>query len=135
MPEMLERIGKFAEQYCNDTEPEFLMQSVMQDFTSPKPGFFILGALSDEYKIIGHLLACISVPAWSQKRRCLILQYQLDQGLPMGLIRAGFDMVIDWGKTQYCHAIIAETKTEEARRVFTTFHQFQIDLVQVTRAL
>lgn len=137
MPDMLERIGKFAEQHCPDTIPEFLVEAVMQDFTNPHSGFLLLGAMDDDYKLVGHLLACVSTPAWSQKRRCLILQYGIDEGarIPIDFIRAAFEMIIDWAKTQYCGSIIAETKTEVARRIFTTFYDFEIDLVQVTRSL
>lgn len=135
MSEMLERIGAFADRYCPDTVSDFIVQSVMQDFTSPKPGFLILGAVNEDYRLVGHLLACISVPAWSQKRRCLILQYQLDENLPINFVRAAFELIVDWAKEQYCCEIIAETKTEQAKRAFTLFYGFQTDLIQVKRSL
>jgi hypothetical protein len=135
MGDMLERIGVFAGEYCPDTVPEFLVQSVMQDFTSPKPGFLILGAVNEDYGLIGHILACVSVPAWSQKRRCMVLQYKLDEQLPIEYLRAAFEMIVDWGKEQYCSEIIAETKTEAAKRAFTMFYGFTVDLIQVKRAL
>lgn len=135
MPKMLERIGKFAERYCTDTIPAILVESVMQDFGQPKPGFFILGAVDEEYELQGHMIACISIPPWSTKRRCLILQYELDQALPIGLVRAASDMLIDWAKENYCDAIIAETKTREAARTFCRFYGFKQDLIQVTREL
>lgn len=135
MPSMLERIGTFAQKYCIDTRPEILVESVMQDFGHPKPGFFILGAVDEDYDLKGHLLACISIPPWSSKRRCLILQYELDEGLPMGLLRAAFEMIVDWAKENYCDSIIAETKTSEAARTFCMFHGFKTDLIQVCREL
>lgn len=134
-PQLLERIGRFADAYCPDTESALLIQSLMEDFTRPKQGYFILGAMNEEYDLKGHLLACISVPPWSSKRRCLILQYQLDESLPIGLLRAAFDMIIDFAKENYCNSIIAETKTDEAKRAFQTFYGFKTDMTQVIREL
>ena len=135
MPAMLERIGKFAEKYCPDTYPPALVESVMRDFAEPKPGFFILGAMNEDYDLKGHMIACISIPPWSNQRRCLILQYGLDESLPIGLVRAASEMLVDWAKEQYCNRIIAETKTEQARRAFEIFYGFKTDMIQVSREL
>lgn len=136
MPSMLERIGKFAEQYCPDTMPAALVSHIMKDFTSIQPAFFILGAIQDE-ELVGHLVTCVSVPPWSNTRRALVLQYEIDDDAkaPMGLLRAGLDLVIDWAKTHYCSKIIAETKTEKMKRLFTMFYDFRLDIIQVEREL
>src|SRR5262245_30964888 len=135
MHEMLERIGKFALEFCPDTVPAFLVESVMQDFVHPKPGFLLIGAMDEDYKIIGHCLACISTPSWSHKRRCLILQYALDENLPINFLKAALEIVIDFAKEQYCDTIIAETKNEKAKRAFTMFYGFETDMVQVKRSI
>ena len=134
MPTMLERIGKFAERYCPDTMPAMLLSHVMRDFTAVQQGFFILGAVQNE-ELVGHLLTVVSIPPWSTQRRALILQYEIDDGAtaPLGLLRAGFDLVIDWAKTQYCNKIIAETKTEKMKRLFTMCYGFKMDMIQVER--
>jgi len=135
MPTMLERIGRFAEEYCPDTIPALLVGNVMKDFTSIQPGFFILGAIQEE-ELVGHLLACISIPPWSNRRRALILQLEIDDDaktIPHGLLRAGLDLVVDWGKTHYCSEIIAETKTEKMKRVFTMMYGFKFDMTQVRK--
>jgi len=108
---------------------------VMKDFTSIQPGFFILGAVQDE-ELVGHLLACISTPPWSNQRRALVLQYEVDDNAhaPLGLLRAGFDLVVDWGKMQYCNKVIAETKTDKMRRLFTMCYGFKTDMIQVEKA-
>lgn len=134
MPSMLERIGKFAEKYCEDTMPALLVSHVMKDFTNIQPGFFILGAVQD-YELTGHLLACISVPPWSQQRRCLILQYELDESMSIDLLRAALDLVIDWSKTQYCGEIICEVKTDHRRRAGKMFYGFETDMIQLRKAL
>ena len=134
MPAMLERIGKFAERYCPDTMPPLLLSHVMKDFTAVQQGFFILGAVQDE-ELVGHLLTVISVPPWSNNRRALVLQYEIDDEAraPLGLLRAGLDLVVDWAKTQYCSKIIAETKTEKMKRLFTMCYGFKLDMIQVER--
>ncbi len=134
MPELLERIGMFAEQYCPDTMPAALVSHIMKDFTSIQPAFFIIGAIQDE-ELVGHLVACVSVPPWSNTRRALVLQYEIDDDAkaPMGLLRAGLDLVVDWAKTHYCNKIIAETKTEKMTRLLTMCYGFKRDMTQVER--
>jgi len=136
MPSMLERIGKFAEQYCPDTMPALLVNHIMKDFTAVQQGFFILGAIQDE-ELVGHLVTVISVPPWSNQRRALVLQYEIDDEAvaPMGLMRAGLDLVVDWAKTHYCNKIIAETKTEKMKRLFSMCYGFKLDMIQVEREL
>jgi len=136
MPEMLKRIGHFSERHCPDTMPALLLSHVKTDFTAIQPAFFILGAIQEE-ELVGHLLACVSVPPWSNTRRALILQYELDDEArsPMGLLRAGLDLVIDFAKTHYCSKIIAETKTEKMKRLFSMCYGFKLDMIQVERGL
>ena len=136
MPSMLERIGKFAEQYCPDTMPAVLLSHVMRDFTAVQQGFFIIGAVQNE-ELVGHLVTVVSIPPWSNVRRALILQYEIDDEAtaPLGLLRAGLDLVVDWAKTQYCQKIIAETKTEKMKRLLTMLYDFKLDLIQVERGL
>ncbi len=134
MPSMLERIGKFCEAYCPDSLPSMLVSHIMKDFTSVQPAFFILGAIQDE-ELVGHLLTCVSVPPWSNQRRALVLQYEIDDDAraPMGLLRAGLDLVVDFAKSHYCNKIIAETKTEKMTRLLTMCYGFKRDMTQVER--
>src|SRR5262245_47122483 len=100
MPKMLERIGTFSEKYCPDVMSAVLVSSVMQDWVKINPGFLILGAIQDE-ELVGHLLAVVSITSWSQKRRCLILQYEIDReaSVPRELLLQGVNEIIDWAKT------------------------------------
>jgi hypothetical protein len=133
---MWSRIIKFVKEYCPDTESDLLINDVMREFVKPDPAYLIIGYRNDDYDLVGHLLACISIPGWSRKRRCLIMQYQTDEPLPIGIRQAVLDKyVVDWAKTQYCSEIISEVKSSFAPRAGRMFYGFETDLIQLKRAL
>ena len=50
-----------------------------------------------------------------------------------GLLHAALDLVVDFAKTHYCSKLIAETKTEKMKRLFSMCYGFKVDMVQVER--
>lgn len=128
------RIRKFCERYDTDSDPNILIQSVDDHFAMTSPQVIVMVAAIGA-AVVGHLLACIDT--WCAKKYVTILQYEIDKGsnIPRDLLRAGFDVLGEWGEMHGARDFQAQVRDSKMEIIFSRFFNFKSVRTLMRRAI
>ena len=137
MPLGLQRIEMFVKKYDTDSSAEVLCNSVMANFITDNPMVLLVVAVRD-MRTVGHLLA--SVDMWCEKKFVTILQYDLDEPIDTGILKAALDQLGAWGLTHGAEnmQVLAQTRGDRPMalsRMFERYYGFKMHRVLMRKPI
>jgi len=133
MPELERRVRTFCAEIAVDTNPDNLWSDAMVCFAASRPEVRLMAAIDEDLQVRGHFLFTLS--DWYGTRFVNLLQYQLDEALPIELLRAGFETVKAFGRRHGAKEIRCIAESPERARAFRTFYGFTGNRVLMSMSL
>jgi hypothetical protein len=123
LPVAIARVRKFSTAYgTDDPGGEELVKAILREASTDEPmvlvALFVRGR-----KVVGHYV--VSVDTWMTSRLLTILQFELDESIPIERVREELAAVEAFGKTRGCSGLQALTVNETLARAFRTFYGFK----------
>lgn len=132
LPVVIARVRKFSTTYgTDDPGGEEMVRSILAHVAAEVPTLFAAAFVRDR-RVIGHYV--VMIDTWVTKKLVTILQFKLDEAIPLDRVRAEIDALEKWGRTHGCTGFQTMTRNETLARAFRTFYGFRYHATVLRRA-
>jgi hypothetical protein len=132
LPAAIARVRKFSAAYgTDDPGGEELVKAILLQASADEP-MVVVALFLRGRKIVGHYV--VSVDTWMTSRLLTILQFELDESIPIERVRAEIRELERFAKRRGCSGLQALTVNETLARAFRTFYDFKYHATVLRRA-
>jgi len=124
MPQVLDRVKKFCEEYETDLVFPFLRSVIIAEFGKENSDMYLLVAIKGKV-VVGYTLILIEV--WSGIRHAVVHQSQMDEGIPLPLeeLEPWKPLLNAWTLEKKAKDLRCLAISPQMARLFSVFFKFK----------